>query len=353
MFERLDLIFQEYLDIEKKLISTTDIEQMTKLSIRLSKIRDIYETYKEYKNIDKQLFDAKQLLEISEDDMQDLVKFEISELEDKIEALIKKLKILLLPSDPNDEKNVIFEIKGAVGGDEANLFAGDLFRMYSKYCDSKNWKIEVLSQTMGTAGGFTNIEFQIKGDRVYSLLKYESGPHRVQRVPSTESQGRVHTSTAVVYVMPEAEDLDFHVDWNDIKVDTYNSSGPGGQSVNTTKSAVRLTHLPTNLVVTCQDGKSQHENKDKAFIILKTRLYDKVLQERQDEEGEMRRALIGHGKRSEKIRTYNYPQNRITDHRANVTLQRLDSVLDGNLGLVIEPLLDYMEAQMLIKNENK
>lgn len=353
MFERLETILETYYRLEKELLKNLEIKELTRITKEISNIKETVEKYLEYKDVSKQIKDLQELLEIEEDqEMINISKEEIKNLENKLEELEYKLKILLLPSDPNDDKNVIVEIKGAVGGDEANIFAGDLFRMYSKYADTKNWKVELLNQNPGTKGGFSNLEFLVKGDKVYSFLKYESGPHRVQRVPETESQGRVHTSTATVYVMPEAADIDVDVSWDDIKVDTYNSSGPGGQSVNTTKSAVRLTHIPTNLVVSCQDGKSQHENKDKAYMILKARIYDKILQEKEDQEGSMRRSLIGHGKRSEKIRTYNYPQNRVTDHRINLTLQRLDSIVEGNLDLVIEPLLNYMEKEQL-ENENK
>ncbi|MCK5762215.1 MAG: peptide chain release factor 1, partial [Candidatus Izimaplasma sp.] len=256
----------------------------------------------------------------------------------------------LIPKDPNDEKNVIVEIRGAAGGSEANIFAGDLFRMYTKYAELKNWDIEVTHSEDSGAGGFSQIEFTVSGDSVFSFLKYESGGHRVQRVPQTESQGRVHTSTATVLVLPEVEDVDVKLNMSDVRVDTYRSSGAGGQSVNTTDSAVRVTHVPTGLIATCQDGKSQHKNKDMALKILKARLYDRVLQERLDKEGDVRRSKIGTGDRSEKIRTYNYPQNRVTDHRVGFSLQQLDRVMEGKLEPIIEVLIS---AEVQRKLEGK
>ena len=253
----------------------------------------------------------------------------------------------MLPKDPNDEKNVIVEIRGAAGGDEANIFAADLYRMYTKYSELKGWKIQVMNVDYSESGGMSQVEFMISGESVYSHMKYESGAHRVQRVPATESQGRIHTSTATVLVMPEAEDVDIEVSMNDIRVDTFCSSGPGGQSVNTTKSAVRLTHVPTGIVVSCQDGKSQHENKANALKVLKARIYDSILQERLEAEGEERRSKIGTGERSEKIRTYNYPQNRVTDHRIGFTIQQLDRVMEGKLEPVIEALITEEQKRKL------
>ncbi|MGE0003153.1 MAG: peptide chain release factor 1, partial [Candidatus Izemoplasmatales bacterium] len=269
----------------------------------------------------------------------------------KVPTLEEELHVELIPKEPNDEKNVIVEIRGAAGGDEGNIFAGDLARMYFKFAESKGWKVEVLYADVAEAGGYSQIEFQVSGDAVYSYMKYESGVHRVQRVPATESQGRIHTSTATVLVVPEAEELDFEIDLDDVRVDTFCSSGPGGQSVNTTKSAVRLTHEPTGTVVQCQDGKSQHENKASALKILRSRLYDKMLQEKLDKEGEERKSKIGTGDRSEKIRTYNYPQNRITDHRINFTIQQLDRIIDGRLDPVIEALIAEEQKRKLQKEE--
>ena len=280
-------------------------------------------------------------------DMLDMAEIESQELNDQLIQLEDTLKILLLPKDPNDDKNIIIEIKGAAGGDEGNIFAGDLYRLYSKYAEAKSFKIELLNAMEGAMGGYTSIEFMVSGKGVYSQLKYESGTHRVQRVPETESQGRIHTSTAVVLVMPEAEEIEIDIKWDDIRVDTFTSSGPGGQSVNTTKSAVRLTHIPTNIAVACQEGKSQHENKDKAFKLLKARIYDSILQEQLSKEEQARKDLIGRGDRSEKIRTYNYPQNRVTDHRIGLTLQRLDAIMEGKLDLIIEPLIHEIQKRQI------
>lgn len=350
MLDRLELIEKTYNDLQQKLIDGIEnVQEMTKAMKELSDLQETVDTYRVFKDNQKEIDQLEKLIETEKDaDLLEMAKSELGSLMEKKEALEEKLKVLLLPKDPNDGKNVIIEIKGAAGGDEGNIFAGDLFRMYTKYSEDHGWRVEVLNTAPGNQGGFASIEFMVSGDKVYSFLKHESGVHRVQRVPETESQGRIHTSTATVLVMPEAEEVELDISWNDIKVDTYNSSGPGGQSVNTTKSAVRLTHVPTNTVVTCQDGKSQHDNKDKAFIILKARLYDKILQEKESEEGEMRRALVGSGDRSEKIRTYNYPQNRVSDHRINFTINRLDAIMDGKLELVLEPLInEYQKRQLL------
>lgn len=350
MFDRLSIMEKRYTEIQEKLASgTLDVKEMTKLLKESSSLEDAVEAYRFYKNKESELSDLESLLELETDeDLVDMAKNEITSLRDVLVQTEEKLKILLLPKDPNDDKNVIVEIKGAAGGDEGNIFAGDLFRMYSRYAETKGWKIEILSASEGAMGGYTSIEFMVSGKLVYSLLKYESGVHRVQRVPETESMGRVHTSTATVLVMPEAEELEVDVKWDDIRVDTFNSSGPGGQSVNTTKSAVRLTHLPTGMVVDCQEGKSQHENKDKAYRLLKTRIYDMYLQEQLEKEGAERKALVGRGERSEKIRTYNYPQNRVSDHRIGLTLQRLDVIMEGRIDLIIEPLINEFQKRQLM-----
>ena len=287
----------------------------------------------------------------SDPDLREMAELELVQSQEKIEQIIEEIKILLIPKDPNDEKNVIVEIRGAAGGDEGNIFAGDLFRMYSKYAESKGWKIELMDSEQCEAGGYSYIGFMIKGDSVYSYLKYESGSHRVQRVPSTESAGRIHTSTATVLVMPEAEELEVELDMNDVRIDTFCASGPGGQCVNTTKSAIRVTHIPTGIVVSCQDGKSQHENKASALKVLRARLYDHMLQEKEAAEGAERQSKIGHGDRSEKIRTYNYPQNRITDHRIGFTIQQLDRVMEGKLDSVIEALIAYEQKRALSASE--
>ncbi|MGI6787540.1 MAG: peptide chain release factor 1 [Acholeplasmataceae bacterium] len=353
MLDRLALIESTYEKLQQKLIDEiSDVNEMTKTLKELSQLQETVETYRLFKHTSEELSSLNELLELETDEtLIEMATLEINEHEEKLEKLKEKLRFLLLPKDPNDDKNIIMEIKGAAGGDEGNIFAGDLFRMYHRYADSMGWKVEVLNANEGTMGGFTSIEFMISGDKVYSFLKHEAGVHRVQRVPETESQGRIHTSTATVLVMPEADEVEFDVDWNDIKVDTYNSSGPGGQSVNTTKSAVRLTHLPTNTVVTCQDGKSQHDNKDKAFIILKARLYANLLEEQALKDEKIRKSLIGTGDRSEKIRTYNYPQNRVSDHRIQLTIQRLDAIMEGRLELILEPLINEYQKQLLLNEQ--
>lgn len=349
MFERLNLIEKTYKEIQDKLISgKVEGKAMVELLKESGSLEETVNTYKEYKNIKEEVEGLNELLELEEEsELTEIAREEIKELEVKLEELTETLKILLLPKDPNDDKNVMIEIKGAAGGDEGNLFAGDLFRMYSRYADSRNWKIEVLEAHRGTSGGYSSIEFMVSGNMAYSHLKYESGTHRVQRVPETESQGRIHTSTATVVVMPEADEIDFDLSWNDIRTDVFRASGAGGQHVNTTDSAVRLTHIPTGVVVSSQLGKSQHENKDTAYKILKTRLYDLMLQEQMDKESEARNKLVGRGDRSEKVRTYNYPQNRVTDHRIGLTLKRLDVIIEGDLDLMIEPLLNHYQTLQL------
>jgi peptide chain release factor 1 len=350
MFDRLEIIEKQYQEIQDVLSSgKLDIKKMTELLKESASLSEIVEVYQFYKSKVKEKDELKHIIHKEKDqEMIEMAELELDALLPLIEKTEEKLKILLLPKDPNDEKNVIVEIKGAAGGDEGNIFAGDLFRMYAKYAESKGWKIEILSAMEGSMGGFTQIEFMVSGKLVYSLLKYESGVHRVQRVPETESMGRVHTSTATVLVMPEAEEVEVDVRWEDIRFETMTSSGPGGQSVNTTQSAVRLTHLPTGIAVACQEGKSQHENKDKAFKLLKARIYDKFINEQLEKEGAERKALVGRGDRSEKIRTYNYPQNRVSDHRIGLTLQRLDSIIEGRLDLVIEPLINEFQKRELI-----
>ncbi|PKK87400.1 MAG: peptide chain release factor 1 [Tenericutes bacterium HGW-Tenericutes-8] len=351
MFERLDLIVKRYEEINQLLMLpevTSDIKKMTGLMKEQRQLEKTVEVYRQYLAKVNQKEELEVLALDKDKGIVEMAEMELEGLPEAIDALVDELKILLLPKDPNDDKNVIVEIKGAAGGDEGNLFAGDLFRMYARYAEANHWKIEVLNAMEGAMGGFTSLEFMVSGENVHSQLKYESGVHRVQRVPETESQGRIHTSTATVLVMPEAEEVEIDISWNDIRFDTFNSSGPGGQSVNTTKSAVRLTHIPTNIAVACQEGKSQHENKDKAFRLLKTRIYDMFLQEQMDKETNQRRALVGRGDRSEKIRTYNYPQNRVTDHRINLTLQRLDAIMEGRLELVLDPLLNEFQRRQLV-----
>lgn len=350
--DRLDQIEARYNEIGTLMADqevATDIQRVTELAKEYSSLEETVKTYRQYKSLIKQLDGLKEMAREQDPEIKEMAEMELEEIHSKIPVLEEKLEMLLVPKDPNDEKNVIVEIRGAAGGDEANIFAGDLYRMYHKFAESKGWKIEVLYAEPKEAGGFSQIEFMVSGEAVYSMLKYESGVHRVQRVPQTESSGRIHTSTATVIVLPEAEEIDFDLNMDEVRVDTFNSSGPGGQSVNTTRSAVRVTHLPTNTVAQCQDGKSQHENKASALKILRSRLYDKMLQEKLDKEGEERKSKIGSGDRSEKIRTYNYPQNRITDHRIGFTIQQLDRVIDGRLDPIIEALITEEQKRKLKK----
>lgn len=350
MLERLKIIEERYNNINEQLQDpevVRDVKRMTELMKEMRSLEKIVVVYREYMEAIKQIDDLKELANEEDDEMREMALMELEENESKKEKLERDLKILLIPKDPNDEKNVIFEIRGAAGGDEANIFAGDLFRMYSRYAESKGWKVEVTTALDGELGGFSQIEFMMSGDNVYSFMKYESGAHRVQRVPETESQGRIQTSTATVLVMPQADEFDVELDMNDVRVDIFCSSGPGGQSVNTTKSAVRVTHIPTNIVVQCQDGKSQHENKANALKVLKARLYDKLLEEKLAKEGQERMSKIGHGDRSEKIRTYNYPQNRVTDHRIGFTIQQLDRVMEGKLDPIIDALITEDQKRIL------
>ena len=348
MIDRLEATLKRYNEINDELSNPdvfSDIKKMTELSKEKNRLEELVSTYSEYKNVLKGIEDDKDL--IHDEELGEMAREELSSLEEEKKNIEEKLKILLIPHDPNDEKNVVVEIKGAAGGDEANIFAGDLFDMYQKYANSQGWKIEIVNSESGSAGGFTNIEFLVKGENVYSKLKYESGAHRVQRVPATESQGRVHTSTATGLVMPEAEEFDFELDLNEVRIDITRSSGCGGQGVNTTDSAVRLTHIPTGIIVYSQVERSQIKNKELAFKILKTRLYNLKLKEKEEAEGEERRSKIGTGDRSEKIRTYNYPQNRLTDHRIGFTSMNLDRIMDGELEVVIEALINEDQKRKL------
>lgn len=350
MLERLKIMEARYIQIGEDLQNpevVKDIKRMTSLMKEMRSLEKIIIVYREYLDVMKQIADLKELAKDEDDEIREMATLDLEENLTKEEKLVEDLKVLLIPKDPNDEKNVIFEIRGAAGGDEANIFAGDLFRMYTRFAETKGWKIEVLSADVAELGGFSQIEFMMSGDSVYSFMKYESGAHRVQRVPETESQGRIQTSTATVLVMPEADELDVQMDMNDVRVDIFCSSGPGGQSVNTTKSAVRVTHMPTGIVVSCQDGKSQHENKANALKVLQARLYDKLNEERLEKEGKERLSKIGHGDRSEKIRTYNYPQNRVTDHRIGFTIQQLDRIMEGKLDAVIDALITEDQKRIL------
>ena len=350
--DRLEQIEEKYIKIGKKMSEqeiATDIKKVTKLAKEYSKLEKTVLKYREYKNLLSQLDELKVMAKDKDPEIKEMATMELEEVIKKIANLEEELELMLIPKDPNDEKNVIIEIRGAAGGDEANIFAGDLFKMYSKFAEHQGWNIKILNAEPRETGGYSQIEFMVSGDSVYSHMKYESGVHRVQRVPQTESSGRVHTSTATVVVLPEAEEIDFQLDMNDIRVDTYCSSGPGGQSVNTTKSAVRVTHTPTDTVAQCQDGKSQHENKASALKILRSRLYDNMLREKQEKEAGERKTKIGTGDRSEKIRTYNYPQNRVTDHRINLTIQQLDKIIYGKLEPVIDALISEEQKRKLEK----
>lgn len=348
MFEHLEQIEKRYTEIEQELTKQevlSDIKKTRTLSKELSELEDVVNCFREYKKVIEEIADTKEMLK--DKDLEDIAKEELASLEPKKEELERKLEILLIPKDPNDNKNVIVEIRGAAGGDEANIFAGDLFRMYTRYAEKKGFKYDVYNAIEGDAGGYSQIEFMIKGEGAYSKFKYESGSHRVQRVPVTESNGRLQTSTATVLVMPEAEEVDIEIKQSDLRIDIYRSSGCGGQGVNTTDSAVRITHLPTNTVVTCQNERSQIQNKEQAMKVLKTRLYELELEKKEQEEGNERRSKIGTGDRAEKIRTYNYPQNRVTDHRIGFTTKNLDRVIDGDLDDIIEALITEDQARKL------
>lgn len=351
MLEKLDFIEKKYKELTNRMMDPeliNDLPEWQSVMKEHADIEPMVMKYREYTEISEELEGAKELLyEKLEDDMREMVKEEVKDLEESLASIEEELKILLLPKDPNDHKNVIVEIRAGAGGDEAALFAGVLFRMYSMYAESKNWKIEVMNTNSIGIGGYKEVIFMIKGKGAYSRLKYESGVHRVQRVPETESSGRIHTSTATVAVLPEAEDVDIDLQEKDIKIDTYRSSGAGGQHVNTTDSAIRITHLPTGIVVSCQDEKSQIKNRERAMTILKTRLYDKMMSDQAAEIAEERRGQVGTGDRSERIRTYNYPQGRVTDHRINLTLHKLNNIVDGDLDEIIAALITTDQAEKL------
>ncbi len=348
MKERLEIIQERYNNLNEELLKPevyNNYKKMQTISKEKNSIEPIVEAYKKYNTV---LDDIEAAKEMSKDpEMKEFALEEIDNLHKKKESLESKLKIMLLPKDPNDEKNVIIEIRGAAGGDEANIFAGDLFRMYTKYAEKQGWKLEVTHEVPGESGGYSQIEFMLSGESVYSKLKYESGAHRVQRVPETESAGRVHTSTATVLVMPEAEEIDVEIKDSDIRIDITRSSGAGGQCVNTTDSAVRVTHIPTGIIVYCQVERSQIKNKERALQILKTRLFDLKQREQDEKLGNERRSKIGTGDRAEKIRTYNYPQNRLTDHRINYTVMHLDKIMEGDLEDLINALIAEDERMRL------
>ena len=352
MFDKLELLIEKFEEHEKKIIDPEIMKDMNvwqKLAKEHGDMKPIVEKYREYSKHKRELEENKEMLkEGLDDDMKDLVKEEISELEDSIEKEEQELKILLLPKDPNDDKNVFMEVRAGTGGDEAGLFAEDLLRMYRMFADKQRWKTEIMSISEQGVGGIKEVVFLVKGQGAYSKLKYESGVHRVQRVPATESSGRIHTSAATVAVLPEVEDVDVVINQNDLRIDVYRASGNGGQCVNTTDSAVRITHIPTGLVVTCQDEKSQLKNKDKAMKILKSRLYEKYQEEQNKDIADARKSQIGSGDRSERIRTYNFPQGRVTDHRINMTIYQLDSFLNGDIGDMIDALITSDQAKKML-----
>ncbi|MDF2720366.1 MAG: peptide chain release factor 1 [Paenibacillus sp.] len=355
MLDRLQALADRYEKLSEMLCDpdvVNDSKRLREYSKEQSDLNDAYQAYLEYKSVSEQYEAAKIMQgEKMDDDMRELVKMELEELEQRKNELEASIQVLLLPKDPNDDKNVIVEIRGAAGGDEAALFAGDLYRMYSRFADTMGWRTEVLDSSVSDLGGFKEIVFMITGSGAYSKLKYESGAHRVQRIPTTESGGRIHTSTSTVAVMPEAEEIEIDIHENDVRVDTFCSSGPGGQSVNTTKSAVRLTHIPTGIVVSCQDGKSQNSNKDKAMQVLRARIYDKLKQEEDAKYAGERKSKVGTGDRSERIRTYNFPQSRVTDHRIGLTLHKLETVLNGDLEEIISALTLEAQSELLEKGE--
>ena len=354
MIERLETIARRYEELNEILMDpsiASDIHKMTEASKEQASLETAYQLYQEYKKVLSGIEEAKELMKENDPEIKEMAELELSELEEKKPLLEEKLHLELIPKDPNDNKNVIVEIRGAAGGDEGNIFAGDLYRMYVKYAEAQGWKIEIMDAQESDAGGYSLISFMIKGEGAYSKLKFESGSHRVQRVPKTETQGRVHTSTATVLVMPEAEEVDFHLDPNDLRIDTYRASGAGGQHINKTDSAVRITHLPTGTVTTSQDGRSQHDNKDKAMRAMRAKLYEMKIREQEEAIGSERRSKIGSGDRSEKIRTYNYPQNRVTDHRIGFTLQQLDRIMEGKLDEIIDALINE-DQRLKLAGEN-
>ena len=352
MFDKLSAIEERYNELSEKVSDPaviSDSANFAKLCKEQADIAPIVEKYREYKVCKDTIAEGEEILADSDMDkeMKELAEEEIKDAKGRIESLSQELKILLLPKDPNDDKSVIVEIRGGAGGDEAALFAGDLFRMFTMYAESNRWKTEILSSNPTDIGGYKEISFSIEGQGAYSKLKFESGVHRVQRIPSTESGGRIHTSTVTVAVLPEVEEVEVDINANDLRIDVFRAGGPGGQCVNTTDSAVRITHLPTGLVVSCQDEKSQHKNKDKAMKILRSRLYDLVQQEQHDKIASERKSQVGTGDRSERIRTYNFPQGRVTDHRIGLTLHKLDAILNGDMEELISALITTHQSELL------
>lgn len=354
MFDKLEAL-EERFDLVNQKLSDPDVitnqEEFRKYCKENSDLTPIIEKYRQYKAAKETIAECKEILASGDKELEELAKMELGEAEDAIEVYSGELKILLLPKDPNDDKNVIMEIRGGTGGEEAALFAADLFRMYTMYAESQGWKIEILSSNPTDIGGYKEVTFSVSGQAAYSKFKFESGVHRVQRVPSTESQGRIQTSAATVAVLPEVEEVEVEINPNDLRIDVFRAGGPGGQCVNTTDSAVRITHLPTGIVVSCQDEKSQFKNKDKAMKILRSRIYEEMEAQRHSQIADERKSQVGSGDRSERIRTYNYPQSRVTDHRINLTLYKLEQIMNGNLDELIDALITADQAAKMSGEE--
>ena len=350
MFAKLESLEQSFMDLEQELASPdimNDMDRYKRLMKRHSDLGEVVAVYRDYKQVSQNLKDNKALLHDSDPDIREMAEAEIDELEDRVPELEQQLQVLLLPKDPMDDKNIILEIRAGTGGDEAALFAADLLRMYMRYAERMSWRTEIMSGHETEGGGYKEVSVNVAGDKVYSKLKYESGIHRVQRVPATESQGRIHTSAVTVAVLPEAEDVDVDINPSDLRIDVYRASGAGGQHVNTTDSAVRITHIPTNTVVTCQDEKSQHKNKAKAMKVLKSRILQTIMDAKAQEEAATRKEQVGTGDRSGRIRTYNFPQGRVSDHRINLTLHKLPAVMDGDLVELTDALITHYQTEAL------
>lgn len=355
MFDKLESIESRYLELEKELSDPATIanqREYQRLAKEHADLMPCVQTFRKHRELAARLEENRELLSDADPDIRELAQEDSSQIQTELDELEDELKRLLTPKDPNDDKDVILEIRAGTGGDEAALFAADLFRMYTKYAELMGWKVDVLSSHATGIGGFKEVIFSLSGNRAYSRLKFESGVHRVQRVPTTESQGRIHTSAVTVAVFPEAEEVEVEIEPNDLRVDVFRSSGPGGQSVNTTDSAVRITHAPTGLVVICQDEKSQHKNKAKALKVLRARLLDRKQQEQRDKTAEDRKSQVGTGDRSERVRTYNFPQNRVTEHRINLTLYKLEHVLEGEINSIIDPLTTHFEAESIMQSNH-
>ena len=355
MMKRLQSIEERYNEINEEMMSpeiVSDPKRLAKLGKEQASLKQSVEAYEELKGLNSHIEQAEEMAKEHDPELKEMAQMELEELLPKKEALIAKIEVLLIPKDPNDDHDCIVEIRGAAGGDEGNIFAGDLYRMYVRYAETQGWKIQVLEMSESEAGGFSMISFLVKGDEVYRQLNFESGAHRVQRVPKTETQGRIHTSTATVLVLPDAEETDIEIDPADLTFETHRASGAGGQHINKTESAVRIVHVPTGITVNCQEGRSQHENRETALRLIRARVFEELNRQKEEEEGAVRRAKIGTGDRSEKIRTYNYPQNRVTDHRIGFTINQLDRIMEGKLDDVIAALLAEEQRQKLAGENN-